>query len=85
MGPARENPLLWPHLSAGGTESVLICADAVPAEAAYLVAAGTGEKVDVINLQGLHAQWALHGVLFDVWAARHPTAQWSLVAVRGYK
>lgn len=83
MCTSRVSALLWPHLSAGGTEAILICADAVPAEAADLVAAGAREKVDVIDLQGLHAQWALHWVLLDIWAARHPTEQWSLVALCG--
>lgn len=53
----------FPHLSARGTEAVLVCADAMPTEAADLVAAGAGEEVDVVNLQRLHAQRALHGVV----------------------
>lgn len=53
----------FPHLSARGTEAVLVCADAMPTEAADLVAAGAGEEVDIVNLQRLHAQRALHGVV----------------------
>lgn len=44
----------------------------MPAEAADLVAAGAGEEVDVVNLQRFHAQWALHGVFFQLGTAGHP-------------
>ena len=64
-----------PHFSARGTQAVLICADAVPTEAADLIAAGAGEEVDVINLQWLHAQRALHGVVLHFRAVGHPMAQ----------
>lgn len=64
-----------PHLSTGGAEAVLVCADAVPTEAADLIAAGAGEEVDVINLQRLHAQRALHGVVLHFRAVGHPMAQ----------
>lgn len=64
-----------PHLSAGGAEAVLVCADAVPTEAADLIAAGAGEEVDVINLQRLHAQRALHGVVLHFRAVGHPMAR----------
>lgn len=63
------------HLSAGGAEAVLVCADAMPTEAADLVAAGAGEEVDVINLQRLHAQWALHWVVLHFRAVGHPMAR----------
>lgn len=62
------------HLSAGGAEAVLVCADAVPTEAADLITAGAGEEVDVINLQRLHAQRALHGVVLHFRAVGHPMA-----------
>lgn len=65
----------FPHLSAGGAEAVLICADAMPAEAAYLVTTGAREEVDVINLQWLHAQGALHGVVLHLGAVGHPIAR----------
>jgi len=42
--------IAFSHLSAGGAEAILICADAVPTEAADLVAACAGEEIDVINL-----------------------------------
>lgn len=64
-----------PHLSARRTEAILICADAMPTEAADLIAAGAGEEVDVINLQRLHAQRALHGVVLHFRAVGHPTEQ----------
>lgn len=63
-----------PHLSAGRAEAVLVCADAVPTEAADLIAASAGEEVDVINLQRLHAQRALHGVVLHFRAVGHPMA-----------
>lgn len=65
-----------PYLSAGWTEAVLICAYAMPAETADLVAAGTREEVDVINLQRLHTQRALHGVFLQLRATGHLIAQW---------
>lgn len=37
------------YLSAGGTETVLICPDTMPAEAADLVSTCAGEEVDIIN------------------------------------
>lgn len=63
-----------PHLSTGGAEAVLVCADAMPTKAANLVATGAGEEVDVINLQRLHAQRALHGVVLHFRAVGHPMA-----------
>lgn len=63
------------YLSAGRAEAVLICAYAMPAEAADLIAAGAREKVDVINFQWFQAQWALHGVLLHLRAAGHPMAR----------
>lgn len=66
--------LSFPHLSAGGAEAVLICADAVPTESADLVATGAGKEVDVIYLQRLHAQRALHGVVLHFRAVGHPMA-----------
>lgn len=63
------------YLSAGRTEAVLVCAYAMPAKAADLVAAGAGEEIDVINLQWFHAQWALHGVFLQLWTAGHPIAR----------
>jgi len=62
-----------PYLPAGGAEAVLVGADAVPAESADLVATRAGEEVDVVDLQRLHAQWALHvvAVLLNLWAAGH--------------
>lgn len=44
----------------------------MPAKAADLVAAGAGEEVDIVNLQRFHAQWALHGVFFQLGTAGHP-------------
>ena len=64
-----------PHLSAGGAEAVLVCANAMPTEAADLIAAGAGEEVDVINLQRLHTQRALHGVVLHLRAVGHPMAR----------
>lgn len=66
---------LFLHLSAGGAEAILVCADAVPTEAADLVATSAGEEIDVINLQRLHAQRALHGVVLHFGAVGHPIAQ----------
>ena len=62
------------HLSAGRAEAVLVCADAVPAEATDLVATGAGEEVDVVDLQRLHAQGALHEVVLWLRAVGHPMA-----------
>ena len=62
------------YLPAGGAQPVLIGADAVPAEAADLVAACAGEEVDIIDLQRLHAQGALHGVFLQLGSPGHPTA-----------
>lgn len=64
-----------PHLSAGRAKAILVCADAVPTEAADLVAAGAGEEVNVVDLQRLHAQGALHGVILHFGAMGHPTAR----------
>ena len=64
-----------PHLSAGGAEAVFVCADAMPTEAADLIAAGAGEEVDVIDLQRLHAQRTLHGVILHFRAVGHPMAR----------
>ena len=61
------------YLSAGGTETVLICPDSMPAEAADLVSTGAGEKVDVIDLQWFHTQRALHRVVLHLGAPGHPT------------
>lgn len=47
----------------------------MPTEAADLVATGAGEEVDVINLQRLHAQWALHWVVLHFRAVGHPMAR----------
>lgn len=62
------------YLSAGRAEAILICADAMPTEAADLVATGAGKEVDVINFQWLHAQRALHGVVLHFRAVGHPMA-----------
>lgn len=59
------------YLPAGWTEAVLVCPDAMPAETADLVAAGTREEVDVIDLQRLHTQRALHGVFLQLRATGH--------------
>lgn len=59
------------YLSAGWAEAVLVCADAMPAETADLVAAGTREEVDVIDLQRLHTQRALHRVFLQLRATGH--------------
>lgn len=47
----------------------------MPTEAADLVAAGAGEEVYVVNLQWLHAQRALHGVVLYLGAVGHPMAR----------
>lgn len=60
------------YLPASRTEAVFIGADAVPAETADLVAAGAGKEVNVIDLQGLHAERALHWIFFQVRATGHP-------------
>lgn len=60
------------YLSAGRTEAILVCTDAMPTETADLVSTGTWEEVDVINLQWFHTQWALHGVVLHVRAPGHP-------------
>lgn len=65
------------YLPAGRTEAILVCADAVPAKTTDLIAAGAGKEVDVVYLQGLHAQWALHWVLLHLRATGHPMAQGS--------
>lgn len=69
------------YLPAGRTEAVLVCADAVPAEAADLVATGAGEEVDVVYLQRLHTQGTLHGVILHLRAVGHSMARrrWVLV------
>lgn len=64
---------LMAHLSTGRTQPVLICADAVPTEAADLIATGAREEVDIIDLQRFHAQGALHGVVLHLRAVGHPT------------
>lgn len=65
-----------PYLSACRTETVLVCADAVPAETADLVTTGAGKEVDIINLQWFHAEGALHGVVLHLRATRHPMTQY---------
>lgn len=66
---------LMPHLSTCRTQSVLICADAVPTEAADLIAASAREEVDIVDLQRFHAQGALHGVVLHLRAVGHPIVQ----------
>lgn len=66
---------LMAHLSTRRTQPVLICADAVPTEAADLIAAGAREEVDIIDLQRFHAQGALHGVVLHLRAVGHPIVQ----------
>lgn len=41
---------LVPHLSTRRTQPVFICADAVPTEAADLIATGAWKEVDIVNL-----------------------------------
>lgn len=53
-------------LPAGRAEAILVCADAVPAKTTDLIAAGTREEVEVIHLEGLHAQRTLHHVFTQV-------------------
>ena len=71
------------YLSAGGTEAVLVGADAVPAEAADLVATGAGEEVDVVDLQRLHTQGTLHGVILHLGAVGHSMARqgWAMLVL----
>lgn len=64
-----------PHLSTCRTQPILISADAVPTEAADLIATGAWEEVDIIDLQRFHAQWALHGVVLHLRAVGHPIVQ----------
>lgn len=59
------------YLSAGRTKAVLVRPDSMPAEAADLVSTGAGEEVDVVNLQRLHTQRALHGVVLHLRASEH--------------
>lgn len=61
------------YLSAGRTETVLVCPDSMPAEAADLVSTGAGEEVDVVDLQRFHTQWALHRVVLHVGVPGHHT------------
>lgn len=63
------------YLPASGTETVLVGADAVPTETADLVATGAGKEVNVVDLQRLHAERALHWILFHLWATGHPMAR----------
>lgn len=66
---------LMPHLSTRRTQPVLICADAVPTEAADLITTGAWEEVDIVDLQRFHAQGALHGVVLHLRAVGHPIVQ----------
>lgn len=61
------------YLSAGGTEAILVRPDSMPAEATDLVSTGAGEEVDVIDLQRLHTQRALHQVVLHPRVPGHPT------------
>lgn len=61
------------YLSAGGTETILICPDSMPAEAADLVSTGAGEEVGVINFQWFHTQRALHRAVPHLGVPGHPT------------
>lgn len=74
-GPQNFRVCVPPYLPASRTETVLVGADAVPAETANLVAACAGKEVHVIDLQGLHAERALHWILFHLRAMGHPMAQ----------
>lgn len=47
----------------------------MPTETADLVATGAGKEVNVIDLQRLHAERALHWILFHLWATGHPMAR----------
>lgn len=61
------------YLSAGGTETILICPYSMPAEAADLVSTGAREEVDIINFQWFHTQRALHRVVLYLRVPGHPT------------
>lgn len=65
------------YLPASRTKAVLVSADTVPAETADLVATGAGKEVNVIDLQGFHAERALHWILFHLRATGHPMARCS--------
>ena len=67
------------YLSAGGTEAVLVRPDSMPAEATDLVSTGAGEEVDVIDLERLHTQRALHQVVLHPRVPGHPTITHTLL------
>lgn len=48
--PSNRHDNTFLYLPASGTEAVLVCADAVPAETTDLVATGAWKEVNVIDL-----------------------------------
>lgn len=50
--------ILGVRLTARRAQLILVRSDAVPTETTNLVATGARIKVEVVNLKGLHAQWA---------------------------
>lgn len=59
------------YLSTCRTKPIFISANSMPTKSANLVATGAREKIDIIYLQGLHAERTFHRVFLRIWTARH--------------